>query len=63
MHLLQAPLIKVGKVCRDEGASEYCMRGLYATRDIEVLLLTGCPAKYNTMFCKVEVRLGAGLTG
>ncbi len=33
---MQEPLIRVGKVCRDEGAGEFCMRGTYATRDIKV---------------------------
>lgn len=28
--------MKVGKVCRDEGAGEFCMRGTYATKDIKV---------------------------
>lgn len=26
----------VGRVCRDEGAGRVCMRGTYATRDIQV---------------------------
>ena len=32
----QAPLLKVGRVCRDEGAGQFCMRGTHATRDIAV---------------------------
>ncbi len=33
---MQTPLIKVGKVCRDEGAGEFYMRGTYATTNIKV---------------------------
>jgi hypothetical protein len=39
---LQAPGLRAGRVCRDEGAGRFCMRGAAALRNYEVGIGTAC---------------------